>query len=544
MKRMWGVKKIFSFMFLALMVSVLLAACGGGGGSDGGGGGGNNNQIPPPATGTISGSVSGTTVVAVNDAGNIVASDDSSGKTPDAFGNYPFTLTGIPTGVNIRVFLITASGVYPMYFDSNDADTIPDTNVFSLTTAATISLGYVNTNDATQSGKAIPANNPINTTGVSSSSENTNIPVSITNPSPPTGASLSQLINDGLDALNNGWIIKARNYFKAAVEGLSGGENQNDADTSRFFYALTRVIALGFDNYSDGNSTDMNRMADILDRFGCDTSMSKRSNLSAISCPDPNKSIPVPMPNDSPTVNELGGFINIIVRPEIEGALSNLNSVSSSFNKAWIFDGNSVESDYGDVLMIRALSKGLLANIDIGNALNINADIDAENNYTNNNIQQFLANNLNFLTLGANPSPLLASAKTQLNSGLDDMTSAINFIRTETDSQNNDFINLGNNTPPEIDEALSDIADAKASMDGATVMQDNDSISNNEFILDMSPFFGGLINPRPLLPLFTGNTPGMFPDVTLNGVLPNAPNNNVNINEDINPADGIPDILQ
>jgi hypothetical protein len=169
-----------------------------------------------------------------------------------------------------------------MYFDSNDADTIPDTNVFSLTSAATISLGFVNTNDATQSGKAIPANNPINTTGVSSGAENTNIPVSITNPSPPTGASLNQLINEGLDALNNGWIIKARNYFKAAVEGLSGGENQNDADTARFFYALTRVIALGFDTYSDGNSTDMNRLADILDRFGCDTSMSKRSNLSAI----------------------------------------------------------------------------------------------------------------------------------------------------------------------------------------------------------------------------------------------------------------------
>ena len=31
MKRMWGVKKVFGFMFLALTVSVLLTACGGGG---------------------------------------------------------------------------------------------------------------------------------------------------------------------------------------------------------------------------------------------------------------------------------------------------------------------------------------------------------------------------------------------------------------------------------------------------------------------------------------------------------------------------------
>jgi hypothetical protein len=303
------------------------------------------------------------------------------------------------------------------------------------------------------------------------------------------------------------------------------------------------VIALGFDTYSDGNSTDMNRLADILDRFGCDTSMSKRSNLSAISCPDPNKSIPVPMPNDSPTMDELGSFINIRVRPEIEGALSNLNNVSSLFNKTWIFEGNSVESDYGDVLMIRALSKGSLANIDIGNAINLSMDIDAENNNTNNNAQAFLANNPNFLTLGANPLPLLASAKTQLNSGLDDMTSAINFIRAETDTQNNDFINLGNNTPSEIDEALLDIADAKASMDVPTVVSDNDITTGNEFTLSMSPFFAGLINPRNLLPPFTGNTPGMFSDLTLGGSLPNAPTD-ININEDVNPADGVPDILQ
>ncbi len=47
MKRMWGVKKIFSFMFIALMVSVLLAACGGGGGgSDGGNNGGGGGSAP------------------------------------------------------------------------------------------------------------------------------------------------------------------------------------------------------------------------------------------------------------------------------------------------------------------------------------------------------------------------------------------------------------------------------------------------------------------------------------------------------------------
>lgn len=122
------------------------------------------------------------------------------------------------------------------------------------------------------------------------------------------------------------------------------------------------------------------------------------------------------------------------------------------------------------------------------------------------------------------------------------MASAINFIRAETDSQNDDFINLGNMTAPEIDEALLDIADAKASMDGPTVIQDNDITTGNEFTLDMSPFFTGL-NLRSLLPPFTGDIPGMFPDSTLGSTLPNAPTD-ININADVNPVDGIPDILQ
>ena len=45
MKGMWGVKKVFGFMFLALIMAVLLTACGGGGG--GGSDGGSN----PPSSG-------------------------------------------------------------------------------------------------------------------------------------------------------------------------------------------------------------------------------------------------------------------------------------------------------------------------------------------------------------------------------------------------------------------------------------------------------------------------------------------------------------
>lgn len=92
-------------------------------------------------TGTISGSVSGTTIVAVNESEDIVASDDTTGKTPDLNGNYSFTLTGIPVGQNIRVYLVRAV-IYPVYFDIN-GDSVSDTNVFSLTSSVTIDLGFV-----------------------------------------------------------------------------------------------------------------------------------------------------------------------------------------------------------------------------------------------------------------------------------------------------------------------------------------------------------------------------------------------------------------
>ncbi len=168
-------KKGFTRYLLLLLFSLTIAITGACGGGSSGGGGGNNNQTPPPATGTISGSVSGTIIVAVNDSGDIVATDDTTGKTPDANGNYPFTLTEIPTGVNIRVYLITDTGVYPMYFDS-DNNTTPDTNVFSLTSAATISLGFV----AITNQQAIPANDPTDTAEVNAGVENANLPIYLT----------------------------------------------------------------------------------------------------------------------------------------------------------------------------------------------------------------------------------------------------------------------------------------------------------------------------------------------------------------------------
>ncbi len=521
---------------IRLMVTMaclfLIAACGGGGGgtttTTGSGGGGTTTE-----TATISGSVSGTTIVAVNDSGDIVASDDTAGKTPDANGDYPFTLTGVPVGQNIRVYLITQGGIYPMYFDSNGY-----TNVFSLASSTTINLGFVDTDTTGQEGKAIPQNNPTDYPEVSGGAENPDIPATITNPEPPAGSSLNQLITDGLEAVSNGWTLKARNYFKAAVDMLDGSEAQNDADTARFFYALTRVAAISADTFSDGTPGDMSSLGDILDRCGSLTSVTARANWDAIECSDP-------LPSDTPDGSDLQTFLYEVIRLEIEGAIADLGTVSQDFNKQWrepSSDDTIVESDYGDALFFKSALEGLAANLYILNAYNLDADIAAEANDHSGTTADFLSNYPGFLSLSTSYNDNLTNAKSYYSDALDDLKAAIDVMAAETDAQDNDLINLGDMTPSEIADAKTDIANYKASLDSATTVDDNGTPSDtsDDAIIDLSIFFAGLDFRTPnLLPTYNGNTPGLFPDETLGGVFVQGSE----VNEDLN-SDGIPDILQ
>ena len=163
--------RIKGVLILTVLMMVFLIACGSGD-DDGGNENGSGNTESAVGTGTISGSVSGTTIIAVDDSGGIIAIDDTTSKAVDVNGNYPFSLTEIPLNVNIKIYLLTGGGVYPMYFD----DSGTDANVFSLTSAIDINLGFVDTAVAGQEGKAIPQNNPVNTLWVNPEGEDSVIP--------------------------------------------------------------------------------------------------------------------------------------------------------------------------------------------------------------------------------------------------------------------------------------------------------------------------------------------------------------------------------
>jgi hypothetical protein len=114
--------------------------------------------------------VAGTTVKVFDLSGNEVASNTATGNPKT------FTLN-VPAGGSYKFYLIENEGtaserVYALYSDNTATS-----NVFNIASAVTINLGFV----STATGNAVPTNNPLNVSGVSSGGENTTIPASISN---------------------------------------------------------------------------------------------------------------------------------------------------------------------------------------------------------------------------------------------------------------------------------------------------------------------------------------------------------------------------
>lgn len=353
-------------------------------------------------------------------------------------------------------------------------------------------------------------------------------PVTITITLVPIGATS----NDCLSAVNQGKVIEAKDLCVSAAYTY-GTTKSNEADTARFFAALSRVAALWYNQASDGNPNNgLLTTGDILDAFGCSVFGRDPGNPD-FTCPDI-------LPSNSPTGGELKTFINNVMRPEIEGAIANLNNVSQSFNINWIepIDGTTVESDFGDVLTLRALCKSLLASIIIENSYNLDGDFDLKHPYT---FGAFLADNPNFLKL-SNTSEL-SVAQNYLSGASDDTLSAINWIQAETDDQNNDFINLFDQTSAEINNAKEHINEGKTSLTGSVNLYNNEEKTQVSGTLNLTNFFIGM-DLRNFLPTYSGDIPGFFPAPTFNGIWTNytpGTNNDPNFDDD---KDGIPDFFE
>ena len=132
----------------------LLACGGGGGGNDG------------PKNVILTGTVTGTTVVAYDETGARTTAVASGSSVPKTFS---ITLT---TGHTYALYLVENEGstnqrVYPLY-----ADASATVNLLKLGEPGTIDLGFVDTS----SGNAVPSKNPLFANGVSGAGNSTTIP--------------------------------------------------------------------------------------------------------------------------------------------------------------------------------------------------------------------------------------------------------------------------------------------------------------------------------------------------------------------------------
>ncbi len=141
-------------------LALFLSAC------PGGSGGGGTTPTAQTSV-SISGTVSGTRIVAVDASNQIIAEDDTAGRNPNAQGQFAWSLDNLPVGNDIRLFFITGGNIYPMYFGN------PSSNVFAVNAPSSIALGHV----TTAGNQATPQIPP---TGVTSRPLNATVPLSIT----------------------------------------------------------------------------------------------------------------------------------------------------------------------------------------------------------------------------------------------------------------------------------------------------------------------------------------------------------------------------
>jgi len=320
-----------------------------------------------------------------------------------------------------------------------------------------------------------------------------------------------------LRVLNSGDIVGAHDLFRAATVKY-GGEGSNEEDTANFFYALTRVLVTWLDYESDGANNGLNNIGDFLDAFGCnpgqrDFDVIDPGDYFDLYCPGV-------IPGSAPDGPEIQAFIANVVRPEVMAAIGNLDRVSSGFNILWTepVGDTRIESDYGDVLVFKALLKYIMGSIHVYEAYN--TDVNVKSDIDTDTVEDFLARNSGFPVLQS-PSNL-AQAKTYFIDALADLKEGVDKIVGETDSQADDFINLANETQEEIDEILADIDNARVCLDGPCTVDDNETIGNpdDDTDMDISRYLAGLVDFGSLLPAFNNEDPeGILPDPTFGGAL-------------------------
>lgn len=349
-----------------------------------------------------------------------------------------------------------------------------------------------------------------------------------------SGESSQQRFEEGLSSLGSGDVSSAGTSFRRAVQI----DSTNDA--ARLYAAVTEGTtalldgAFGSPSSNSGAvsglTTDQAAVRDLILRFGGTT-----SGTSADVC-SLDITFPDALPDDSPTADETRAGSAPLLLERLAAAIVDLEQLPSDFQLdvdpanlppcLRTSDMSTIEIDEGDVLFFTALLKILEAAVHVQAAYDLNADIDDIRNNRRTPEEVVAANP----TLGdrlADPQSTqeLSTARDLLEEAADDLVAAIDSIRAETDSQDDDLIVLEDADPADVDALRLAISLLRSSLRDVVTFQAEDfPFLTDDERLDLSIFFDGDIDRiQPLLPPFdergqfdTCN----FPDPTFQGIAP------------------------
>ncbi|MCG7852356.1 MAG: hypothetical protein MIO92_07525, partial [Methanosarcinaceae archaeon] len=348
----------------------------------------------------------------------------------------------------------------------------------------------------------------------------------------------ADLVSDGRTSLFNhgnptySGLLAANQKFKDA---LSADPNNQEAN---LFYAVTRIGAFALEEGSGGG---LETLRDVFQAFG----MTRNSN-EIIEYDSPYEpydtefnspyDTPSQLPANSPSGEEIGQFLAGSCITLLNGALANLEKIGSSFQTTLTADetgDESVEIDYGDVLLYKAMLNAGKCLVLIMSSYNLNVDVDATANKISND--QFSINTdlldtyPDFLKIISGGGDTLQSAEAALLAAINKYLDASTFIISESDDQLNDLISFDFDDLQDEEFFRQNLNELKASLNENRTADLTDNVEH--LSLNLNLFFGygsGPYNLRDLLPLFNQNNDpiagtvghGLGNDATLGGILP------------------------
>lgn len=306
--------------------------------------------------------------------------------------------------------------------------------------------------------------------------------------------------NSCVNLFNGGDMPGAKKVCGMAADSFANTDS-NDADTARFFAGVSGLSTV-WNNPGGQPNTSLRTFEDVLQGFG----------LNSWDPRHPQKLIfPGPVSAGAPTGGEMQTFFSRTFQPELRDANGYFARISGNMNLAWTepFGKTQVQSDYGDVLAMRAAVRYMLGSIMIGNIYDLNADFITQINAGQSPLT-FLNANPHFLDL--RNAAGLAEAQALLQNASNDALAGIDWMQGVNTS--NHFISIQGMPQAALNGQISRINAFKSSFSGAGNFYD--SQGSRIVTLNMAKFFSNPIDGS-LLP----GSPGSIADPTFGGIWTN-----------------------